>query len=79
MSKPDEKLKLYQSVIPPDDLIKDFKRSLPAEENVGREIRRALQALPAEARPEIEKILREHGALPKGALPLEFHEEPLKP
>jgi len=42
---------------------------LPAEQNVGRDIRRALEQLPAEVRPQVEKLLLESGVVPKGALP----------
>lgn len=40
-----------------------------AEQNVGRDIRRALEQLPVEVRPQVEELLRESGVLPKGALP----------
>ncbi len=40
-----------------------------AEQNVGRDIRRALEQLPAEVRPQVEELLRESGVVPKGALP----------
>lgn len=40
-----------------------------AEQNVGRDIRRALEQLPAEVRPQVEKLLLESGTLPKGATP----------
>lgn len=41
----------------------------PAEQNVGRDIRKALEQLPPEVRPQVEKFLIESGMLPKGALP----------
>ena len=45
------------------------------EQNVGRDIRKALEQLPAEVRPQVEKLLRESGAVPKGALPLKTQEK----
>ena len=49
---------------------------LPAEQNVGRDIRRALEQLPAEVRPQVEKLLLESGVVPKGALP---YRQPVAP
>ncbi len=40
-----------------------------AEQNTGRDIRKALEQMPPEVRPQVEKFLLESGMLPKGALP----------
>lgn len=45
------------------------RRDLPAEQNVGRDIRRALEQLPAEIRPQVEKLLLESGVVPEGGIP----------
>ena len=50
-------------------------RELPATQDVRRDVRRALERLPAEYRPEMEQILRESGALPKNTLPAEKQPE----
>lgn len=48
---------------------KPSPNDLPAKHDVSREIRRALEKLPAEVRSEVEKALRESGVLPHGTLP----------
>lgn len=55
----------------------DMFRDIPAEQDVGRDIRRALEQLPAEIRPQVEKLLRESGVVPKGAIPPKV--EPVPP
>ena len=51
------------------------KRDIPATQDVRRDVRRALDRLPAEHRPEMERILIESGALPRHTLPAEKQPE----
>lgn len=54
-------------------------RDVPAEHDVGAEIRKALSRMPPEVREQVEKILRESGALPHGAIPPPAESDPPSP